>query len=754
MVNKNYSNKGKPNDKVLDSVIKTASKEINIYLDQKYTQGEIREELYRDAKKNVIPNIIKWLEDENIARISPNFRFGIKKAIEAKRWEDLIYAFLDKIAFGTAGIRGIATFTEEELRKLALEGINTKILKGPNTINEIVFLLVSAGVANYAAKKNLTSIVIGYDSRIKGEVFAQLIAKIFLAKELKVYLFDEASPYPEVNFAVPFLKADLGITISASHNDKRYNGYKISSNTGAGLSIWERNYIYNNFIKNISTDELKLRRFKESEKEKLVFLGGAKPLEGEDYYGRKLIDIHKYHREHIKKFIMDKKMLERWARRVNVGYSAYHGSGRKTVPQLLKELGLSNLKIIHSLDELNGMFPCFLLKQQPDPGDPLAAQIAVDEFKKEYGNKAFKELDILIGTDPDADRVGLIVKIPPEQQRAYKEIIKTSEYVKIPGSKKRSDYSWILLESDIIWPILLWYRLEKEKEQNEGRIPDLDKKFIVLNHLTTDTIVKLAQKYGLGVIKTWVGFAIISDAIERVWRGEKLSNEAYPELVFETFGMTKKRSINIGAMEQSSGFSILGSPPLVGERLGENGHIRDKDGTFAAILLAELAAYTKSEGKTIMELVDEKLYLDPDIGCFITYFESLPYWGQYEGPTGMSKKINILKNADDVREKIKKGEKVSLAGLKVISTEVYKTGKYDEIHRWKGFPDEGIRFYFDKERNNHFTIRPSGTSHCLRIHVQLKAENVNKDNLLRKKIETLKKAMVVVKEARKMFKEI
>lgn len=738
------------NRKLWDNLIEVTGKEVNTYLDQKYAQGEIREELYRDAKKNVMSNIIEWVKDKNITKISPNFRAGIKKAIKSKRWENIIYAFLDKIAFGTAGIRGIAAFSEEELKEIALKGINAKILRGPNTINEITFLIISTGIANYAAEKKFNSIVVGYDSRIQGKIFAQLIAKIFLAKGLKIYLFDEASPYPEVNFAVPFLKADIGITISASHNDKRYNGYKISSDTGAGLNIWERNYIYNSFIKNASTREIKLKEFEKSGKKNLIFLGGTKPLKGENYYNRKLIDIHKHYLEHIKKFIMDREMLKKWASKVNIGYSAYHGSGRKAVPRLLKDFGFINLKIIHSLDKLNGMFPCFLLEQQPDPGDPLAAEIAVNEFKKEYSNEAFKNLDILIGTDPDADRIGLIVKIPIKQQEAYKEILRTQEHFKVLELKGYSDFSWLLLDADTTWTILLWYRLEKEREQNKGRIPNLEKKFIVLNHLTTDAAVKLAQKYGLGFVKTWVGFAMISSAIEKVWKREELSNKAIPEIIFETSNMTKKRSINIGALEQSSGFSILGGPPSLGEKFGENGHIRDKDGTFAAILLAELAAYAKSKRKTIMELVDEKIYLDPDIGCFITDFESLPYWGQYEGPTGMSKKINILKRANNIRERIEKGEKISFSGLEVLSTEVYKTGKYDELHRWKGYPDEGIRFYFDKERNNFLTIRPSGTSHCVRIHVQLKAENVAKDNLLSKKIETHKRAREVIKEARKI----
>lgn len=726
-------------------------KEVDIYLDQRYKEGQLREELYLSAKKNVIPNILKWMLDPNISRVSQNAKFGIEKAINERRWEDLIYAFLDDIAFGTGGIRGFAAFNLPELTKLAEKGMDAPILKGPNMINDVILLLKSAGVANYAMERGLTKVVIGYDSRIQGKTFSHLIAKTFLARGLVVYLFDEACPFPELTFAVPFLKADIGILISASHNDKRYNGYKLTSSTGAQFDLAERNYLYENYIKPAKTDEIRLKELGEAEPQNLFFLGGDAGLEGEEYYGRELIDIHRHHIEHIKRFILDKPMLSKWACRVKVGYCAFHGSGRKAIPKLLMDYGFTDSKIIHSLDRLDGMFPCFLLEQQPDPGDPIAAEVAVDEFKKEYGDEAFRDMDILIGTDPDADRTGLVIKIPLEQQEVYRSILKSPAHLKIPIHKERTDYSWMLLDADTIWTLLLWYRLKKESEDNGGMLPEAEKKFIVLSHTTTDALVNLALKYDLGVVKTWVGFAMISDAIQKVWDQKKLSHSQYPEIIFETSNMTRDRSINIGAFEQSNGFSILGGPPMPGERLGENGHVRDKDGTFAAILLAELSAYAKSCGKNIFELIDENIYLDPKIGCFITYYEPVPYWGQYEGTTGMSEKITILKMADSIREGIEKGEKISFGQREVVKTEVYRTGKYDAVHRWEGFPDEGIRYYFDESRVNHFTIRPSGTSQCLRFHAQIRVEGLTKENLVSKKVEAWETAKTIIADARRLF---
>ncbi len=713
-------------------------KEINVYLDKKYAEGEIMEELYKDAKKKVIPRIKEWMADENIDRILPSFRKGVERAIREKRGEELTFAFLDDIAFGTGGIRGIVALTEDSLKEFAEKGVKAEILRGPNTINEIVLLLKSAGVANYAAKNGLKGVVIGFDSRIQGKTFASLIAKTFLARGLIVYLFDSACPFPELTFAVPFLKADIGILISASHNDKRYNGYKLVSSTGAQFNISERNYIYEKFIKTASTKEIRLMEFQSVKGGQLIFLGGDEHISGENYYGKKLIDMHRHHINHIKNFIMDKPMLKEWAKEVNVGYSAFYGAGRKAVPHILKDFGFTNLRVIHSLNELNGMFPCFALEQQPDPGDPFAEEIAVNEFKKEYGEEVFRDLDILIGTDPDSDRIGLIIKIPENQQNGYKKIIKR---------KESSDYSWMLLDADSAWTLLLWYRLKKEAEKNNGIVPEAEKKFIVLNHTTTDALVSLAKKHHLGSIKTWVGFAMLADSVNTVWKDKKISEE--DPIVYETTDMDSGlRSINVGAFEQSNGFSILGGPPSPGERLGKNGHVRDKDGVLAAILLAEVAAYAKSKGTTILELIDENIYLDPEIGCFITCYEPAPYWGQYEGPTGISTKINILRRADNLKKKVDKGETVVIAGKKVLFAESYCTGKYDELHRWKGFPDEGIRLFFDKSRNNHLTIRPSGTSQCLRFHAQIKAEGLTRENLIEKKVEAYALAQNIIGEIR------
>jgi phosphoglucomutase len=425
------------------------------------------------------------------------------------------------------------------------------------------------------------------------------------------------------------------------------------------------------------------------------------------------------------------------------------------MPRILEEMGLKNTTIVNEMNRLDGTFPCFHLYQQPDPGDSVAGSIAVEQFKKEHSSKKFNGLDALISTDPDADRFGFIIKVPDRQKDVYRQISKHPDALTdnlkkmIPGYTERTDYDWYLLTPDDALSLLFWYRLHKMKEMNNGILPGADKSFIAINHTTTDALTKLAKKHDIGVVRAWVGFVFLSKCVEKVWDGEILDPVKDHMFLLNTIGMNKKRSINLGAMEQSSGFTILGGRPLPGKHLGQNGHTRDKDGILASALFIELLAYAKSQGKSIIELLDEKIYLDPDIGFFANYVEASPYWGQFEGPTGLSKKIRIFKKIDEIYDQFNSGKEITIAGKKVVSIGRYATGKYDEIHLWKGFPDEGLQFFFDEEKLNYVIVRASGNSHCIRFHAQLHAKP-DRSNLLQTKADLYKEAKAIASDLREL----
>jgi len=766
---------------------------IGNYLRAERDAGRIAGSYYEDAVAKTIPNLRTWLTAEELDRISPGLRDGLREAIRGGRWEALTNAYSREVAFGTGGIREKMGSRRDEVLRLKSEGIHAPIIKGPNTINDVVLLLTSAGVARFgnARKPPLSRIVIGYDSRVRGGDFARMIASLFLAYEFTVYLFDEACMYPSVTFAVPALKADIGVFISASHNDFRYNGYKLSCWNGSQFDPAERDELYKSYIKTTAFSHIKTRPLADAPPDKLWFLGGVKSRDGQviergdhrglplgdalpevprgHYAGRegRIIDLHTVHVNHVKRFLLRGEMIASAKNPLSIAYSAFNGSGRKAVPRLLSEVGFKNVRRISKLDPLDGMFPAFCSdpgkEQQPDPGDWRAADIAVAAFKEEYPGQ-WEKVDLMVGTDPDADRCGVIVKVPPHQRAAYPH----------RGTGELRDYS--LLSADEAWTLILWYRLQYDIEKY-GKVRDAERKFIVLSHTTTDLLTCLAHKYGLGVLKTWVGFAQLAAATRAIWdlhegkdtpgitANGKLPNYDEGRLspgdvrcnrtIHSWIGMDgRRRSINVAALEQSNGFTLLGDVPPDERSLGKDGHVRDKDGTFAAVLVAELAQYAKENGTNLVDLMDEKIYLDPEIGLYVTHYEPDPLDGEYEGLAGYTKKRTILQKAEDLFRSIKTGaggsvgDTLKLGALPITGATVYPTGKYDAIN-YASFPDEGYRFYFDAERRSHLTIRPSGTSNALRFHVQLFGGHPSRETLIAKKAELRATAVRVVDDIRR-----
>lgn len=812
---------------MLDLLLRAAQSGISRYLEHALESGKIDQQLFDEAKKQTFPNLREWLKDADIDDKLPKlpghelsrFKEGILSAVEEARrgleerqdlggWERIVNAFRQQVRFGTGGIRGLMAFDRESIEELA-KSIDAPILKGPNTINDLVFLLTSAGVAKYGRDRvpAFQKVVVGYDSRVGGQDLARLIARLFLKEGYTVYLFDEPCPYPEVTFAVPYaeIQADVGILISASHNDYRYNGYKLSCANGSQFDPEERDAMYNQYIKDARPKDVNLYdSLEQAPQGKLYYLGGDKVVEGT---ASQLIDLHARHREHVKQFFLTPDLAERQSRSrdpLRIGFCAFHGAGRIAVPRLLKEVGFRDVKIIHGkkigdrenrpqdwLGELNGLFPAFNSnegqEQQPDPGDPRSGEIMVEAFKGDYPGE-FEHTDIIIGTDPDADRCGVVVKVPADQRKLYPKryIIQENKQADpkrfgyaIPVPKEQqsryplNDYT--LLPADDAWALLLWYRLKREADNNGGRIPDADKKFITLSHTTSDSIARLARKYGIGVVRTWVGFASLAAATRDVWQGkieeithlvdgrssdtsrEYVKKELCHPFVCDCQGIDANRSFNIGAMEQSNGFSILGGPPRTPRSLGEGGHVRDKDGTFAALLVAEVAAWAKDQEKptTLFELIDQKIYLDPDVGLFVNLYEPDPLDGEYPGIEGDRQKKAILRRALGCFQFALAGG-FDIGGVPVTSAVIYRTGKYDVIYPPTYeflFPDEGIRFFFDSERLDHLTIRPSGTGNALRFHIQLHENRIPDQNtLIEKKEELHRKGEAIMDGIRKLLK--
>lgn len=742
-----------------------AEQGIRAYLTEQKDKGNIAENYFKIALDGVLPNLRAWYLDNSLDLTDRNLRNGVTKAIELAKWEELVNTYIRRASFSaTGGLRALMASDKESILSLQKDGLEADYLKGPATINDVVVALTALGAARYGKTKGFKKLIVGCDSRVRGEDFAWLVAKVFLAHDYEVYIFDEPCMYPNICYAVPTLKADVGIFISASHNDYRYNGFKITAPHGASLEMTVRDDMFDNFISKTVPADIKLADLKQVPKEKLWFLGGettdkvfedgvnkglpvGKSREGIDYLGREdqILNIHLLHIAQVKKFMQNIDLLKNQKdnpRRLSVAYSANHGSGRRIVPWLLQEVGVVDLKVIHRFSDLNGLFPAFCSdpgkEQQPDPGDDRAAKVAVDAFKEEYPD-AWKDLDILISTDPDADRSGLVVKVPEHLQKYY----------------DGKDY--VLLPADDAWLLVIWYMLEQEKIKY-GEVRNAETKYVSLTHTTNEMIARVARKYGLGVVYTWVGFVMLGSAARYVWDNKSvppieegrldINNSKCHSFFYKATDMaTGKRVFNVAAAEQSAGMSIFGGVPKSERDLGEGGHVRDKDGTFASLLLTELAAYAKDKGLNLLEIMNQ-MYLDPAIGMFVNYYEADPMDGAYPGLRGDTHKREVLMTAIKLHEDVQAGKHIVLGGLLVKSSVAFWTGKYDKAN-WEGFPDEGLRFYFDDEKMSSFILRPSGTANAIRLHVLLQEKGeLNEGNVNEKRVALLKKAKEVVDDVR------
>ncbi len=678
--------------------LQKAEAEISRILKDQFASGDITEVVYKNALANTYRNLYEWTMDADIQRIDPSIRQTNLEAIRQGRWDDIIEAYRQEVAFGTAGIRGKAALTLEDFRKFVAQGPSGNFLKGPNTINLFKLLKTTAGVIRYAKEKGLKRVVLGYDSRIGGEQFAQMIARLFIAQstsdhEFKIFLFDEASPFPELSYGITTeeVNGEIGILLSASHNPADYNGFKITLGNGAQLNQTNKDLVVAAIGKVQNSEIVMANSLADAKSGQIVWLGGDKPLDGKEYYGFERIDMHSLHVAQVKKFILNSEAVAQHAKDVRIGFAAYNGAGFKAVPRLLSETGFTNVQVIGKLQKLDGTFPAWKFGEQPDPGDPISADIAAREFIEEHGQQDFDDLDILIGTDPDADRMGITVKVPEAQQHLF--------------GKYR------LLSANDAWTLLLWYRLMMKQQM--GLLKDPSKHTVVFSHVTTDALEAVAHEFGIepyGNMMDMTGKEPRGDYLNgrRVWTGFTYSAEALEEM--EQVGRFVE-----GLFEESNGVS-------------SQGHTKEKDGTFAAVLLAEIAAYAKSKNTTLFELLDQ---IYERIGHYATANKPLPRVGSFEKAAGISEKIKLIEKSQEwgriANERAGTANPFIIAGREVIGAVEFKSGRIDKTH-YKGVPDEGVRFFFKDETMNkgdHFTksrnyisIRTSGTAQALRFYTQ------------------------------------
>ena len=364
-----------------------------------------------------------------------------KKLNEIKDNDEVIKeCFFDYLSFGTGGMRG-------------LMGV------GINRINIYTIRRVTQGIANYLKDNNLdkkTAVVI-YDTRNNSYEFAKEVALIFAANGINTYMFDGVRPTPFLSFAVRNLKTAIGINITASHNSKEYNGYKVYLSDGAQFSYPEDEKIieYVNKVSDISI--CKTMDYETALKQKKIIKL------------KKDLDV-KFEKEALGK-IINKEYVKKHGNDLIVVYTPLHGTGSKFLNSAIKKAGFTNLYIVKEQDDENGEFKTL---KYPNPESKNSFDLALDLAKK-------KNADIVVATDPDCDRLGIYVKN------------KKNKYLPLTGNELSS----IILE-------YILHNLDKNKYK---------KSFVAKSFVTTRLIDAICKNYGIDLVTTLTGFKWIGKEI-------------------------------------------------------------------------------------------------------------------------------------------------------------------------------------------------------------------------------------------------
>lgn len=413
--------------------------------------------------------------------------------------------FYRNLEFGTAGLRGV-------------------IGAGPNRMNSYVVGQATQGLANQLIKTNPAdaelSVAIAYDSRIKSDEFAKTSASILAANGIKVYLFDELKPVPELSFTIGYKKTTAGIVITASHNPAKYNGYKVYGADGAQLNPELASIVLDEMEKTDIFTGVKTCDFDEAVSEgKIIMIGD---------------DVEDAYLDCVQAQCINPELDKEKGGTLKFVYTPFHGSGNKPVRKILKRIGFNDVVIVKEQEMPDGRFPTVA---SPNPENKEGFELAIG-YAKDCG------ADLIIGTDPDADRVGIIVKN------------KDGEYNTFTGNQ--------------VGALLSEYILSSLKER--GELPSDG--YIVKTIVTTNLVKAICDAYGVEMKEVLTGFKFI---------GEKIKESEQTGIGTYLFGF-----------EESYGY-LKGT------------YARDKDAVVATMLIAEMTLYYKEKGSSLAEQLD-KIY--------------------------------------------------------------------------------------------------------------------------------------------------
>ena len=544
---------------------------------------------------NYLDNYKLWLENA----VEDEDLISELKSIEGDD-KEIYERFYRSLEFGTAGLRGI-------------------IGAGTNRMNIYVVRQATQGLANYVLKKyGKGAIAISHDSRIKADLFMIEAARVLAANGIKVYITTELQPTPVLSYLVRYFKCQAGIMVTASHNPAAYNGYKAYGEDGCQMTDVAAGAVYDEICGIDIFDGVKTLDFDKALEEGII------EYVKDEVYTSYLDEVKK---QQINPDICKDADLK-------VVYTPLNGCGNKLVRRILKEIGVEKVEIVKEQELPDGNFTTC---PYPNPEIKEALQKGLELCEK-------VQPDLLLATDPDADRVGIAVK----------------DY----------DGSYRLITGNEDGIMLTNYILSGRKAN--GTLPE--KPVVVKTIVTTKLLEKICEKYSVELKNVLTGFKYIGEVILNL---EKTGDEA--NYVF--------------GFEESYGY-LAGS------------YVRDKDAVVASMLICEMAAYFKKQGKTLAQVIDA---IYEEYG----YYKNTTLSFEFGGAEGMKKMAGIM---SDIRENAPE----EIAGYKVVKTADYKlsvekdiaTGEEKEIF----LPKSNVLQY-NLEGDNMAIVRPSGTEPKIKLYL-------------------------------------
>lgn len=563
---------------------------------------------YREAYES-------WLKDDYFdEEIKRELR---EIAADEKEIEDRFYRELE---FGTGGLRGV-------------------IGAGTNRMNIYTVRKATQGLANYIikAKGQEKGVAIAYDSRRMSPEFAKEAALCLNSNGVKTYIFESLRPTPELSFAVRELNCIAGIVITASHNPAEYNGYKVYWEDGAQITPPHD--------KNILAEVAAVRDYSEVStmaEAEAVKLGLYNVIDSgmDDRY-----------MEELKKQSIHPEIIKKMAEDIKIVYTPLHGTGNLPVRRVLKELGFKQVYVVEEQEAPDGNFPTV---SYPNPEDPKAFTLALELATR-------VDADIVLATDPDADRLGV-----------YAKDSKTGEYVSFTGNM-----SGMLIAEYIL-----------RERKAAGTLPD--NAALVKTIVTTNMADALCRDYDVKLVEVLTGFKYIGEQIKLFEE-----NDSYSYV----FGL-----------EESYG-CLAGT------------YARDKDACVAVMMLCEVAAAYKAEGKTLW---DGMLDIYEKYGYFREDLQTITL----KGITGAEQIKGIM-------EDLRKNPPAVIGGIRVKEVRDYQASVARELETGKEssitLPKSNV-LYFDMEDDCWCCARPSGTEPKIKFYIGVKAESLEASDEMLKKV--------------------